>query len=240
MTAPLVTGWETWAPPLDPPASGGLSADLALSIAELSYWPESPHLTAALQWEAYAATLEPTLPVSTVSTGAQSVGFDPAAAPGPYGAAIRQAQWHRSFLSDLMSVPLYTDTAPGGAAESYPEWVGPPGPAGTPGAPGTPAGSAYLFEYDDFAAGSGTPPTSGQVQSDNADPTLVTKLSIATDTASGRDAARYMSNLAAGDSIDIQDEDDSSKFVTYLVTGPEVSFGTYIEVPVSWVSGGGP
>jgi len=106
MTEPPVTGWEVWAPPLDPPTSGGLSVTFAQQIADLSLWPINPHLTAALQWESYAATLEPTSAVSTLSTGAQSVGFDPAAVPGPYGAAVRQAQWHRSFLGDTYSVQL--------------------------------------------------------------------------------------------------------------------------------------
>jgi hypothetical protein len=104
MTLPDPT-WETWAPPLDPPTAGGLSADLAAQIAD-AYWATSPHLAAALMWEAYAAQLEPTQPVTSVSTGAQSVGFDPAAATGPYGAALQQAEWHRSFLVDTYTVPM--------------------------------------------------------------------------------------------------------------------------------------
>jgi hypothetical protein len=106
MTLPPVTGWEPWGPPLDPPTSGGLSAALAQGIADATLWPASPHLTAALQWEAYATTLQPTSPVSSVSTGAQSVSYEPAMMPGAYGDALRQAEWHRSFLGDTYSVPL--------------------------------------------------------------------------------------------------------------------------------------
>jgi hypothetical protein len=47
-------GWQAWAPPLDPPAAGGLPADAALAIAD-ACWDTDPHLCAALQWESYAA-----------------------------------------------------------------------------------------------------------------------------------------------------------------------------------------
>jgi len=98
--------WQSWAPPLDPPTTGGLPYDQAAAIADL-YWSSSPHLCAALQWEAYAATLPPTPAVSSVSTGAQSVAYSPAAPTGDYGLAIARAEWHRSFLGvRLASVPL--------------------------------------------------------------------------------------------------------------------------------------
>jgi hypothetical protein len=107
MTAPL---WESWAPPLDPPTTGGMPYDVAAGIAAL-YWPGDPHLTAALQWEYYAATLPPSPAVSQVNTGAQSVSYDPAVPVGDYGAALERARWHRSFVADeMVSVPLVVDT----------------------------------------------------------------------------------------------------------------------------------
>ena len=48
--------WEAWAPPLNPPAAGGLPVDQAQAIAD-AWWEEDPHLGAALMWESYAATL---------------------------------------------------------------------------------------------------------------------------------------------------------------------------------------
>lgn len=107
--------WESWAPPLDPPTAGGLPYAQAQAIADL-WWAAEPHLCAALQWEAYAATLAPTPAVASVSTGAQSVAYSPAAPTGSYGLAIQRAEWHRSFLaSELLTAPMvkappyYTD-----------------------------------------------------------------------------------------------------------------------------------
>ena len=50
-----------WAPPLDPPAAGGLPAFAAQAIAGAT-WSTDPHLCAALQWESYAAMPPPALP----------------------------------------------------------------------------------------------------------------------------------------------------------------------------------
>jgi hypothetical protein len=97
--------WEAWAPPLAPPADGGLPRDEAQAIAD-AWWDEEPHLCAALQWEAYAATLPPSLPVAQVATGMQSVSYGRAVPGGDLGAAMTRAAWHRSFLSALISVPV--------------------------------------------------------------------------------------------------------------------------------------
>jgi hypothetical protein len=97
--------WQAWAPPLSPPATGGLPADQAQDIAD-AVWADEPHLAAALMWEAYAATLDPTHTVAQVATGSQSVSYSPAMPGGQYGLAISRAQWHRSFLDALVSVPL--------------------------------------------------------------------------------------------------------------------------------------
>jgi hypothetical protein len=97
--------WESWAPPIAPPATGGLPRDEAEAIAD-ALWADDPHLAAAIMWEHYAATLPPTPAVSLVQTGAQSVSYSPAGPVGEYGLAISRANWHRSFLSGLVSVPL--------------------------------------------------------------------------------------------------------------------------------------
>jgi hypothetical protein len=96
--------WLAWAPPLDPPTPGGLAADDAAAIA-LAYWPNDPHLCAALQWEAWAATLPPSAAVSQVATGSQSVTYSPALPSGEVGLALARAAWHRSFTT-LASVSL--------------------------------------------------------------------------------------------------------------------------------------
>ena len=98
--------WVAWAPPLNPPTTGGLPYNEAAAIAD-TWWDVDPHYCAALQWEAYAATLAPTPSVASVSTGAQSVTYSPAQASGDYGLAIQRAAWHRSFTEgEIVSGPL--------------------------------------------------------------------------------------------------------------------------------------
>jgi hypothetical protein len=107
MTDPA-SGWEPWAPPLDPPDAGGMPQAVAQGMADI-YWNIEPHLCAALQWEYYAAMQAPTPSVSSVSTGIQSVAYSPPSPSGSYGAAIGRASWHRSFLTGYIeSVPLYS------------------------------------------------------------------------------------------------------------------------------------
>jgi hypothetical protein len=117
--------WQAWAPPLDPPTSGGLPLDQAQAIAE-AVWDDDPHLCAALMWESYAAMLPPTPVVSAVSTGAQSVSYSPAAPVGDAGLAIARADWHRSFVTgQLVSVPLVVAPPPVLPAEwAYGGWWG--------------------------------------------------------------------------------------------------------------------
>jgi hypothetical protein len=111
MTTPgTPPAWEAWAPPLSPPASGGLPVDQAEAIAA-AWWEEDPHLAAALMWESYAATLPATPTVSQVATGAQSVSYSPAQPAGDYGLALARAAWHRSFTS-AQSIPLEAPERP--------------------------------------------------------------------------------------------------------------------------------
>lgn len=99
-----MTAWQAWAPPIAPPADGGLPVEEAETIAD-AWWDTDPHLAAALMWEAFASTLPPELPVAQVATGAQSVSYGRATPGGDLGAALARAQWHRSFTS-AVSVPL--------------------------------------------------------------------------------------------------------------------------------------
>jgi len=99
------SSWEAWAPPLNPPTTGGLDRDEAQGIAD-AWWADEPHLCAALQWESYAATMPPAPVVASVSTGVQSVAYSPALPSGPLGLALSRAAWHRSMMGTLVSVPL--------------------------------------------------------------------------------------------------------------------------------------
>ena len=104
MTVGSSPSWEAWAPPLAPPADGGLPRDEAQAIAD-AWWDDDPHLAAALMWESYAATLPPAMAVAQVATGAQSVSYGRATPGGELGMAMARATWHRSF-TNAVSIPL--------------------------------------------------------------------------------------------------------------------------------------
>jgi hypothetical protein len=99
-----VPSWERWAPPLDPPAPGGLPLADAVAIAA-ACWDDDPHLAAAIMWEHYAAQLAPEPAVASVTTGAQSVVYSGAAGGGDFGKATARAAWHRSQRG-AQSVPV--------------------------------------------------------------------------------------------------------------------------------------
>jgi len=113
--------WQSWAPPLDPPTAGGLDATVAQAIADAT-WTDDPHLCAALQWESYAATLPPSPSVAQVSTGVQSVSYQPPMPGGDYGAAMARASWHRSLMASIATVPL-TQAAPAMASVAGDPWA---------------------------------------------------------------------------------------------------------------------
>jgi hypothetical protein len=106
--------WEAWAPPLNPPAARGLDRDDAQDIAD-AWWDTDPHLAAALMWEAYAMTLPPAPSLSQVSTGVQSVSYQPAMPGGELGLALSQAARHRSLASNMVSVPAVVEQPAGPA-----------------------------------------------------------------------------------------------------------------------------
>ena len=89
-----------WFPP-------GLPDDQAEAIRS-AWWEVDPHWAAYLAWTAWAAMLPPTVPVSSVGTGSQTVSYSPAAPSGDLGAALARAEWHRtqSSYGGLASVPL--------------------------------------------------------------------------------------------------------------------------------------
>jgi hypothetical protein len=105
VTSPARPLWELWAPPLSPPAAGGLPYDVAEAIVE-SWWADDNYLAMAMLWEAYALTLPPEPAVSAVSTGVQSVTYA-AGGGGAFGIATARAQWFRGMAGSGGSVPLH-------------------------------------------------------------------------------------------------------------------------------------
>jgi hypothetical protein len=122
MTTPPPPPWVAWAPPLDPPTSGGLPYDQAEAIAD-AVWAEDPHEAAALMWEAYAAMLPPAPAVASVQTGAQAVNYGSPVPGGELGLALGRAAWHRSFVTGLaVSVPLRAAPPPGAPDDPVAIW----------------------------------------------------------------------------------------------------------------------
>jgi hypothetical protein len=112
--------------------------------------------------------------------------------------------------------------------------VGPPGPQGPPG-PST----SNLLSYR-FSTAVVEPPSNSQVRLDNADPTLAVKLWASKSTSDAIDPTLMFTLwCVAGNHVGFQDANDSTKWQRYQIGGPVVDKGTYLEVPVSWLSGGG-
>lgn len=93
--------------------------------------PDDPHRAAAEAWEAWAASLtDPAesggLGATSVSTGAQSVGYSDRYGTGAVGDALRRAAWHRS-RAKVRSVDLgpqygtvWSDPEDSGTIPTYP------------------------------------------------------------------------------------------------------------------------
>jgi len=156
VSTPCIT-WQTWAPPLDPPTAGGLDATTAQCIAD-TYWSIDAHLCAALQWEAYAATLPPTPVVAAVATGSQSVTYSPAQPGGDYGLALQRAAWHRSFVTgQVLGIPMQLAPPPMLPARELAWWeVSQPQPlAAFTWSPAQPAANTWVTLDGSTSAGGG-------------------------------------------------------------------------------------
>jgi len=81
-------------------------------------------------------------------------------------------------------------------------------------------------------------PASGYIQANNADPTLVTELSISETSQSG-DAVPALDQLVPGAVIYVQDKDDGTKWARYEVSGAVVDAGTYRTIPVTYLDSAG-
>jgi hypothetical protein len=81
-------------------------------------------------------------------------------------------------------------------------------------------------------------PASGYIQANNADPALVTELSISETSQSG-DAVPALDQLVPGSVIYVQDKDDGTKWARYEVSGAVVDAGTYRTIPVTYLDSAG-
>src|SRR5262245_35980997 len=105
---------------------------------------------------------------------------------------------------------------------------GPPGADGVPGMPGAdgatgpqgePGSSITAFEYT-FSTSATAPPANAHIQFDNTDQTAATKLWVDDITANDTDVHNFLTFYQAGDTIYLQDKDDSSRYQVYHIIDP--------------------
>ena len=99
--------WELWAPPLAPPADGGLPYAEAEAIAS-AWWDNDPHLCGAPPMGVVRGDDAPGAGRRAgLDRRSERVSYGQATPGGDLGAALARASWHRSFTS-AVSVPLRT------------------------------------------------------------------------------------------------------------------------------------
>ena len=105
------------------------------------------------------------------------------------------------------------------------------GPQGAPGPPGA-ANAIYTGTWRWQASGSAS--ASGQV-SDNQPSAWQTATVVYLNelTDAGADASLYLDRIATGDGILLQQKDDSSVYVKFVVTATPTDAGAYRSIPVS-------
>ena len=80
-------------------------------------------------------------------------------------------------------------------------------------------------------------PASGDVANNHADYLAATEVRLSKMTNGGTDVSTVVGQLRAGDTVRIQEQDDATRQVNYLVTGTPVDNGTWVSIPVhgeSW------
>ena len=124
----------------------------------------------------------------------------------------------------------------GGGGEGEPGPPGPPGEDGADGAtgpPGPPGGSLAGHTSFTLNASTAEPPIGNQLRMNNATQHLATKLWIMETDTDGLDVTIGLMRVLAGHQIYIQDFDDSSKWIKYLVTANAIDKGAYVEIAVT-------
>lgn len=109
---------------------------------------------------------------------------------------------------------------------------GPEGPQGDQGIQGEPGQSYTTFEYM-FDSATVEPPTNSEVRFNNSMHSLVTAVWVHDISSLSKDNSNAFSIVAVGSRIFVQDKDDSTKWVSYDVTGSPVDKGVYWEFPVT-------
>ena len=75
-------------------------------------------------------------------------------------------------------------------------------------------------------------PASGDVANNNADYLAATEVRLSKMTNGGTDMSTVVGQLRAGDDLRIQDQDNATRVVLYLVTDTPIDNGTWVSIPV--------
>src|SRR5262245_17143990 len=112
--------------------------------------------------------------------------------------------------------------------------IGFPGPPGPPGPPGQ-STSLWNYRYD---GANPPPPASGRVQSNTTTVSAITSLRVSVQDEHGVDHKPLFMNAPVGSTVYAQDPSDSTCYARFTLSGPPVDNGTYVTLPVTYVSQG--
>jgi hypothetical protein len=134
----------------------------------------------------------------------------------------RQTVWSYVYLDD--STVAYSSGAQG--------IQGVPGPQGDPGS------SSSVYEYT-LSTSTDPPPGTGQARTDTTTATTATHIYLAYEMVTGAHVGPLLRNITVGDSLTVQDRDDSTSFAEYDVIGDAVDHldQLYVDVPVAYQDG---
>jgi len=114
---------------------------------------------------------------------------------------------------------------------------GPVGPAGPTGPQGPGGASGTFYEYN-YNATTTAPPGNGNFRFNNSNQTLATLLWVNDLDANNVDMSIVWKLAQIEDIVYLQDKNDATKYQKYRVSGTVNDLSGYIEIPITWLSGG--
>jgi hypothetical protein len=138
----------------------------------------------------------------------------------------------QALFSDGPSAPCYWSTISGTVGPQGPQGeAGPQGPQGEQGPAGT---SASYYEYNANVASTSPPPGNGNIRWNNAVQASSTELYVSHLTRNNVDVDIFLALVNIGDTLVIQDQNNSNNYQKWIVSGTPVSIpNTYITFPVT-------
>src|SRR5262245_5736031 len=82
-------------------------------------------------------------------------------------------------------------------------------------------------------------PGTGKFRFNVATPSTATAMAISAITDRGTDVTNALKALVSGDTVQVQDQDNSANWARYTLSGPAVNNTTWFQLPFTYISGGG-